>query len=80
MPEILEKINELRELFQERFGVEVKLEIKLHGSTPELANYISLELAAQVEPEEIWMYYNSQDDPRFVALGTDTGFGFVGHY
>lgn len=88
MPEIMDKISELRELFRQRFGVEVTVEIAAFPSynehlTPELANYIANELAARMKPEEIQDYQNSQSgdgNHRWVRLLNKNGFEFVAHY
>lgn len=88
MPEILDKISELRELFRQRFGVEVTVEIAVFPSynehlTPELANYIANELAFRMKPEEIQDYQNSQSgdgNHRWVSLLNKNGFEFVAYY
>lgn len=88
MPEIRDKIDELRGIFCQRYGVDVRIEIKAYKSrnphmTRELANYISHELASMMGPEKIGLYYNSQNDlgnHRWVTLVSKDGFEFAGHY
>ncbi len=84
--EIREKIDELRELFRELYGVDAIIEIRLHKHrnqhvSRELMNYISHELANMVEPEEIQDNYNCQSEGfNWVTLKTRAGFEYTGFY
>ncbi len=78
--EIREKIDELRELFRQQFGVDVDIKVNAHNITRDLANHISLEIANAIEPN-IWQYYCSQGrDYKWVSLLTKDGFEYAGFY
>lgn len=79
--EIREKIDELRELFRQQFGVDVDIKVNVHNITRDLANHISLEFANAIEPKNIWQYYCSQGrDYKWVSLLTKDGFEYAGFY
>ncbi len=84
--EIREKIDELRELFRQRYGVDAIVEIRLHKHinphvSREVVNHVSFELANMAGPENIKDYYSSQDgDCHWVTLSTRGGFEYTGFY
>lgn len=79
--EIREKIDELRELFRQQFGVDVDIRVYAHNIARDLANHISLEFANAIEPKNIWQYYCSQNrDCKWVSLLTKDGFEYAGFY
>jgi hypothetical protein len=79
--EIREKIDELRELFRQQFGVDVDIKVNAHNITRDLANHISLEIANAIEPKKIWQYHCSQyKDIKWVSLLTKDGFEYAGFY
>lgn len=83
---VLEKINELRRVLHEQFGVNAIIEIRLHKHrnphvSREVVNHVSFELANMAGPENIKDYYSSQDgDCHWVTLSTRGGFEYTGFY
>lgn len=74
---IVEEIQELRKKIREQFGVEASIDISVHDHvnpiiTRELANYISLEVASNITPDNIRQYVNhSSDNYHWVKLATN---------
>lgn len=83
---VLEKINELRRVLHEQFGVNAIIEIRLHKhrnphASREAVNHISFELANMLGSENINHYYCSQDEGfHWVTLHTRGGFKYTGFY
>lgn len=61
---IVEKAQALRQAIKDEFGVTTEIRISIHdgptnpGLTRELANYITCEIASQIDPEEVIDFYN----------------------
>ncbi|HBX22627.1 MAG TPA: hypothetical protein DEF34_03165 [Desulfotomaculum sp.] len=72
MSEIADKVQELRNLFQARFGVEADVQISIHDTSKELANYITNEVASQMDKDDIKQYKNtSREEFKWVTLRTN---------
>lgn len=64
---IVEKAQELRQAIKDEFGVLVEIQIYIHNGsgnpklTKELANSITCEIAGQVDPEEVKVFYHEHN-------------------
>jgi len=82
---IVEKVQELRDMLREQFGVCATVNISVYDTfnpiiTKELANYISFELASEVAPDSIYSYLNhSSNGYHWVELDVN-GFRFTAFY
>jgi len=89
MPEITDKIQELQQLFRDRFGVDVNIGISIFSPagewqkriSRELANHVSFEVASQLDQEQIRQYKDyAMDDGRCVTLRTKQDFALAAFY
>lgn len=83
---IVKKIEELRELIQQHYGVRADISISVHGNrnphiTKEMANDIVLQIAANLEQQDIYSYANhSENDYSWVSLRTWKGLSLSAFY